>query len=99
MLIRATQEKISLQNDIGATISFKLSQPHIVLLIKKNIDAINEKGCQCSIEKVSQDITYLILDNNYKLIIPSLTAYEILSKMQLLNYEPKVITENIIDED
>ena len=68
-------------------------------VIKKNIEAINKDGCNFYIEKFKGNFAYLVLGNNYKLMIPDLTAYEIQSRMQLLSERLQMPSDNIEDTE
>jgi len=91
--------KFIMENEIGRKIEFNLSQKHIGEVIRKNIDAIDKAGCGIMIEKLADNECYLILDENYKLLIPELAAYEISSRMPLLNAALKLPEDNVVESD
>ena len=97
--ITAENNKIKIENENGATISFELSQKHIFNVIKANVDAINKNGCTFYIEKFGQSASYLVLEKNNKLLLPDLAAYEIQSRMQLLAEKLKMPSDNVEDTE
>ena len=83
--IKIKGSEISLSNEHGRTLSFKMTDNALAEVIKKNIDRLgDDDGCVVSIEKKSERGNYLIL-NNHKLMVPALLLYEISSRMLLLN--------------
>lgn len=97
--IKTKDKKIIMYNDLGRDITFELSQKHIFAVIKKNIDKINKDGVTFSMEKLGNGICHLILDMQHRIMIPELSAYEISSRMMLLNDKLIMPSENIVDGD
>ena len=97
--IKIENNKIQIENSRKVKISFALSQKHIFEIIKKNIEAINKDGCSFSIEKIGKNGAHLILDKNYKLLLPELSAYEIQSRMQLVAERLEMPSDNVQDSD
>ncbi len=97
--IKTENNKIKIENDKKISLSFKLSQQHMFVVIKKNIEAIDKDGCVFYIEKFGQNSSYLVLGKNNKLMIPDLTAYEIQSRMQLLSERLQMPSDNVEDTE
>jgi len=98
--IKTLDDKIIISNPLGRAESFRLSRMDIFGVIKRNIEAINKEGeCCFSVEKSGQNRSYLILEGNNKILLPELIAYEILSRMPLLNQNLKMPSEKIEESD
>ena len=100
--IKCEGNKLILFSENSAS-SFELFDKKYFEVIRKNIESANKEGCWVSIEKKSDKRNYLVLSwNEYqknrraisprsmKLVIPDSIAYEISSRMILLNKSFKV---------
>ncbi len=83
--ISAVNNQIKLENQNGANFIFAISDIKLFNVIKKNIEAVDSSGCSIQIEKFDYDTSVLTLGNRFKLRIGNLTAYELTSRMMLLN--------------
>lgn len=99
LTIKIENNKIQIENSRKVKISFVLSQKHIFEVIKKHIESINKNGCEFSIEKIGKNGAHLILDKNYKLLLPEISAYEIQSRMQLIAERLEMPSDNVEDSD
>lgn len=100
--LRCEKNKLVLFED-EAELIFEISDKKYIDVIRRNIKAANEYGCFVSIEKKSDVRTYLVLEweeyrdddwaiinKSSKIVIPESVAYEIGSRMLLLNKSLKV---------
>jgi len=95
--LKCEKDKLVLFRD-KAELSFNISDKKYINVIRKNIESADKNGCGVSIEKKSDVRTYLILEweeykpedlvvvkKSSKIVIPESVAYEISSRMLLLN--------------
>jgi len=102
--IKTKENKLVLYSDFSI-LSFDLFDKKIFRVIEKNIHYLNKEGCLVSIEKKSDKRSYLVLSyttsdilkekeqapsKSIRIIIPEGVAYEISSRMILLNKSLKV---------
>jgi len=101
--IKCDKNKLVLFQKTGESLSFGLFDKKFFEVIKRNIESSSDKECFVSVEKKSNDRSFLILSwderhegrrsitpHSMKLVIPDMVAYEISSRMLLLSKSLKV---------